>query len=191
MNRREMLGTSVKASTALGLTGMLGITVLDSGCDKATQLEKWANVVAGEITLIQPALQSIGISGAIFTLLAQAEAVAHDLVKAIRDNEHAQILDALAALTAPDGLVKKIADEVNSLTNPTVRRIVEVALLTAHTTLVLIAANIQTVVRSSVGSVHARILAARAGKSKEAKVVEDTAQSDIVEKLFDAAFKEK
>lgn len=177
MQRRNFLGTVVKGSAAVALTGS---PLLLTACADTTQMVKWAQLVATELSSIGPELESLGIKE---PLVAKAITIANDLVKALKTSNHADTLTFLDQLIAPDGLVQQLANDIGLISDDSVKKIVQAALIIAHTTLLLISANIAENVPSNAGA-----MAAAAGKSVAAEHVRKAATSRAIDHAFKIVF---
>lgn len=176
MNRRNALRTIGGGTLAVGVGAAFK-------CSPATQgqLEKWGNLVADEIAAVGPELLALGLPHA--ALVAQAEKIARDFVAAVKASDNVKTLDLLGQLTAPDGLINQIASDAGLIKDANTKKFVEGALLIAHVTLALIAANIQQNVPAS-----AKATATAAGHGKQAASVERAASAGSIEAMFRVAY---
>lgn len=190
IDRRTMFGKTGKA--ILGV-GALAITGAEIGCAPATQtqLVQWGTFVVNEFAAIEPELQGIGVSGKIITLVSKADQIANTLLKALKSQANSTILEALTELTSANGVIQQIAEEVNLLSNPDVKKFVQGALLVAHITLVEIQSNVHKEVVAAVGVNTAKAIAKATGNIAAVENTERIAKSDIIQNLFDATFKKQ
>lgn len=176
MDRRSFV-----RAVGTGALGVGAVTAFKCSPETEAQIEKWDDLVIQELTAIKPELVTLGLSTA---LIDKTIGVAKDLNVALKASNHASTLDLLGQLTAPDGLIQQLAADIGIVSNDTARKIMEAALIIAHTTLLLIAANIVSSVPAS-----AKVAARTAGHGVAVTHVENAANS--IDGLFKSTFPKK
>jgi len=129
--RRDLLKWSFGASVAAGLAAFA------TGCGQ--NVNTWASTVVEALTEALPIFQTYFPSGA--GKVATALQIAKDLLDAIK-NKKPNAIDFLLQLTAPDGLINKILDDIQLIPDVNERNIVSGLLILAGVALRLIAANL-------------------------------------------------
>lgn len=175
--RRNFIGIAAKGTAVLAIVPG---TLLLEGCDSTAQLVKWGQLVATELEAVQPQLTALGLSTA---LISKAIVIGKDLVAALKASNNASTLNFLDQLIAPNGLIQQLANDVGVIGDDSARKIVQAALIIAHTTLLLISANIAENAPSNAIS-----LARTAGQGTAANNVKAAADSNKIDRAFRVVF---